>query len=90
MAASNTIDVNTNISAGYPINHAVVVVPNDGADLAFVTTAIYVGTSGNMQVTTLGGETVQFLTMPVGWHPIRATRIWATNTSALGIVAGWR
>ena len=90
MAAVNTVDVNTNISASDPINHAAVVVPNDGADLTNVTTAIYVGTAGNLQVTTLGGETVQFTNVPVGFQPIRATRVWSTNTSALGIVACWR
>jgi hypothetical protein len=69
MAAVNTVDVNTNISASDPINHAAVVVPNDGADLTNVTTAIYVGTAGNLQVTTLGGETVQFTNVQPEFGP---------------------
>ena len=73
-----------------PAVHAAVVTPSDTTDLANATTAIYVGGTGNIQVTMLGGETVIFSNVPVGWQPIRVTRIWATNTTATTIVACWR
>jgi hypothetical protein len=34
-------------------------------------TAIYIGVSGNLKVTMLGGEILTFNNMPVGWHPIQ-------------------
>jgi hypothetical protein len=49
-----------------------------------------VGGAGNMRVTMLGGGIVTFTGLPVGWHPIRVTRVWATNTTATNIVAVWR
>lgn len=68
--------------------HLAVITPSDSADVAYVTRAVYLNIGGDLKVTTLGGETV---TMPLGagWHPIRLTRIWATGTTATGIVAGW-
>jgi hypothetical protein len=38
----------------------------------------------------LGGEGVTFTGLPVGWHPIRVTRVCKTNTTATNIVAVWR
>lgn len=77
----------------HPVVFAAAVTTSDTTDLTNVTTAIYVGTSGNMQVTMMGqaaGSNVLFSALPVGWHPIRASRIWATNTTAANIVACWR
>ena len=77
----------------HPVVFAATVTPNDSTDLTNVTTAIYIGTTGNMQVTMMGGaagSTVVFANLPVGWQPIRASRIWATNTTASNIVACWR
>jgi hypothetical protein len=37
----------------------------------------------------LGGEILTFGNIPVGWHPIRVTRVW-TSTTATNIVAVWR
>jgi hypothetical protein len=72
-----------------PIWRAVAVTPSDTADLPGVTSAIYIGTAGNMQVTMGDGVVVAFTNLPVGWHPIQARRIWSTNTAASGIVAGF-
>lgn len=79
-------------SGQQPIEHLFAVTPSDGSDLSHVTRAIYIGSTGSIQLTTLGGETVtlQSGVLSAGIpHPIRATRIWATGTSAGNIWAGY-
>ena len=78
-----------NPRAGDPAHHAVTVAPSDTNDLPAASTAIFVGGTGNLKVTMLGGEILTFNNGPVGWHPIRATRVW-TGTTATGVVAVWR
>lgn len=46
---------------------------------------IYVGTTGNV-VAICNGAAVTFNNLPVGYHPIRCTRINATNTTASNIL----
>lgn len=72
-----------------PIVHSVNVTPDDDADLAHVTRSIWIGTAGDLRVTTLGGEVTTYPNKTVGRHPIRAARIHATGTTASGIVAEW-
>ena len=73
-----------------PANHAAAVTPNDGADLAYATRALYVGTTGDLEVITVGGETVVFTAVPGGtFVPVRAARVKAANTTASNIVALW-
>jgi hypothetical protein len=81
------IGITGNPSASDPAHHAVAVVPSDTADLPAASTFIYVGVSGNLKVTMLGGEILTFGNVPVGWHPM--TRVW-TSTTAANIVAVWR
>ena len=83
------IGITGNPRASDPAHHAVAVVPSDTADLPAASTFIYVGGTGNLKVTMLGGEILPFGTVPVGWHPIRVTRVW-TSTTATNIVAVWR
>ena len=73
-----------------PAHYAAAVTPSDTTDLFTASTALFVGGTGNMRVTMLGGGIVTFTGLPVGWHPIRVTRVWATNTTATNIVAVWR
>ena len=75
--------------ASDPAHHAVAVVPSNTVDLPAASTFIYVGGSGSLKVTMLGGEILTFSNVPVGWHPIRVTRVW-TSTTATQIVAVWR
>jgi hypothetical protein len=75
--------------ASDPAHHAVVVTPSSTDDLPAASTAIYVGGSGGLRVTMLGGEIVTFNNLPVGWHPIRVTRVWPSST-ATNIIAVWR
>ena len=71
-----------------PIEFAVAITPDDATDIATVSRAIYVGVSGNVKVTLLGGEDITFVSLAAGvFHPIRATRIWSTGTTATSIVA---
>jgi hypothetical protein len=75
-----------------PLNHIAVVTTNDATDLAHESRAIYIGVAGDLKIITAGGETVTILSgvLAVGVpHPIRATRIFATGTTATNIVVGW-
>ncbi|MBB3771507.1 hypothetical protein FHS55_002106 [Angulomicrobium tetraedrale] len=77
-----------NIDYTGPADNAAAVVPNDATDLAYVPREIWVGTQGDLKVTTRGGQTI---TIPnaVGRLSLRVTRIWATGTTAAGIVVLW-
>ena len=71
-------------------SHAAAVTPNDSTDLTTPARGFYVGTGGDLEVVTAGGETVTVPDVPAGTVvPIRATRVRAANTSAAGIIALW-
>ena len=63
------------------------IVPDDGADLARPCRALNVAQAGTVRVTTVAGETGTVYVAAGGVFPIRAARIWATGTTADGIVA---
>ena len=62
--------------------------PDDNADLAQVTRALWVGTSGDVSVVLKSGDAVTFKNA-TGWMPMRVARLMATGTSATGIVGVW-
>jgi hypothetical protein len=63
------------------------VIPDDSVDLPTASRALNVATTGSVRVTTVEGETAT-LTIAAGIpFPIRATRVWASGTTASGIVA---
>ena len=70
-----------------PADNAVLLTPDDGTDLVDVARALYIGTSGNIKVTTAGGDTLLLTAVPVGILPIRIKRVWAATTTADDIVA---
>lgn len=70
-----------------PPSNAFNVTADDAADLAFTTRGLNVAQSGNVRLTTLGGDTVTVALSAGIVFPIRANRIWATGTTATGIVA---
>lgn len=71
-----------------PAQGATAITPNNAVDLAAPTTGIYVGTTGNLRLTTLLGDDVTFVAVPSGaLLPIQATRIWATGTTATNMIA---
>lgn len=69
-----------------PPSHVFAVTPNDTADLPSVTRGLNVATSGTVQVTTTQGETAAIFVAAGITFPIRAQRVWATGTTATGIV----
>ena len=73
-------------SPGYD---AASITPDDGADLPTSSRAIYVGASGDLVVTMVGGGTVTLTAVPVGILPIRVSRVHAIGTTAADLVAVW-
>ena len=70
-----------------PAADAFSITPNDGADLATVARAIYVGGAGNLEVVTLAGTTVNFTGLGSGTTlACSVRRVRATNTTATNIV----
>lgn len=71
-----------------PAQGATAITPNNAVDLASPTTGIYVGTTGNLRLTTVLGDDVTFVAVPSGaLLPVQATRIWATGTTATNIIS---
>jgi hypothetical protein len=63
------------------------ITPDDGTDLARPSRALNVTQSGTVRLTTTGGSTATlFIAAGIGF-PVRATRVWATGTTATGITA---
>jgi hypothetical protein len=70
-----------------PPHRAFAVTPNDSADLPHLTRGFYVGTGGDVRVTTHGGDVVTYVNMPSGGYKVGAfRRIWATGTTAADLV----
>lgn len=70
-----------------PCNNGFSIVPSDAVDLSRTTRGIYVGSSGDLNVTTKGGDTVTLKNLAAGIvHPLRVSRVWATGTTATDIV----
>jgi hypothetical protein len=67
--------------------HAFAVTPSDSTDLAFVTRGLYVGVGGDVRVTMMSGDGATFVGLAGGMvHPLRVSRVFATNTTATSIV----
>ena len=70
-----------------PAIRAVAITPNDSADLAISCRGVYVGTGGDLRVTTTGGDTITFPGLPDGSIlPVRCSRVFATDTTASGLI----
>lgn len=72
-----------------PAYHSAEIVPNDSTDLSTDARALYVGTGGDVRVTTSGGDTVTFRNVPAGILPVRIRRVFALGTTAADLVAVW-
>jgi hypothetical protein len=67
-------------------NYGQVLTPAD-TDQANQYYALYIGGTGNVRVTTIGGDDVLFTAVPVGTIlPVKIKRLWLTNTTATLIV----
>lgn len=72
-----------------PARHIAAVVPNDTTDLTTPSRALCVATAGMLRLTTVAGdEATVFVTAGVPF-PVRARRVWATGSTATGVVALW-
>lgn len=77
-----------NIMATEPARDAAAVTPSDSAQISPVARALYVGGSGDIKLVTQGGTTVTFQDIVAGSIlPVRATKVFATDTTATNIVA---
>ncbi len=73
--------------ANMGVSDAAAITPDDDADIG-VTSAIYVGGTGNLKVTLRSGAAVTFVDIAAGSIvPLYATRVWATGTTATELLA---
>ncbi len=72
-----------------PATNAELVSPSDSVNLPLgVSRALYVGTGGDINVITDGGQTVLFSNVPDGSIlPIRVSRVKFSSTTASGIIS---
>jgi len=71
-----------------PARRAVAITPDDGADLPWVSRALYVGQGGDLRVTMADGDVVTLEALPGGAiYPLRVGRVHASGTSAGSVVA---
>ena len=69
----------------YPAG-AFAITTSDSVNLRNVA-VVYVGVSGNIQVTTANGDIVTFSNLNAGSVlPVQVLRVWATNTTATNLV----
>ena len=61
------------------------VTPAD-ADLDVPASALYIGVTGDLRITTSEGDDLTFLNVAVGWFPVMCKRVWSTNTTASEII----
>ena len=63
------------------------VTPDDAADLTIETRGVYIAASGDLHVLMAGGGEITFTGLAAGVvHPLRVRRVYATGTTATGIV----
>lgn len=70
-----------------PAEAAFDITPHNTNELENYTRGIYVGTAGALKVDMVSGDTVTFTNIAAGViHPIRARRVYATGTTASGLI----
>lgn len=70
-----------------PAEHLLEVIPSDTQDIPFASRALNVAESGTIRVTTLSGQIATVAVSAGVPFPLRCKRIWATGTTATGIVS---
>lgn len=70
-----------------PASGLMPVIPDDAADLPVAARALNVAQSGFVQLSTVEGDTAAVYIAAGIAFPIRAARVWASGTTATGIVA---
>lgn len=74
-------------AAYYSARRLVAVTPNDSADLTVIPKALLIGVGGTLTITAADDTSSVALTVSAGVLPVRAKRVFATGTTATGIVA---
>ena len=69
-----------------PASYLTNISPNDTTDLANVSRALNVASSGSVRVTTVEGSEATVYIVAGNAFPVRVSRVWATGTTATGIV----
>ena len=83
LQATKAVDVTPSDTLNIPNPTSPDGVPNAG-------NVLYVGTGGNLKVTTVAGDEVVFANIQGGtFLPIQVVRVWATGTTAANIIALW-
>lgn len=73
-----------------PAIYAAAITPSDSADVPTVPRALYCTGDGDVVVTMRNGGAPVTLPMIAGVPlPVRVSRVWATGTTATGIVGVW-
>jgi len=71
-----------------PAEDAFAITPSNTVDLANFSRAIWVGGTGDVKVDMVGSGTVTYTTVPAGYMlAVRASRVYATGTTATSLVA---
>ena len=79
----NTLTVSANIFAASGKAYEIYGGHQEGA-------VLYIGTAGNLKVTTVAGDEVTFQGINTGaFFPVHVKKVWATGTSASNIIALW-
>lgn len=68
-----------------PIDDGYEIIPSDSDDLEVITRCIYVGTAGDIKIDTKNSTALVFKNA-TGFLPIRATKLYSTDTTATDIL----
>lgn len=81
---------NNSLNVLAPGSHAEAVTPSDSTVFDEATRALFIGGSGNINVTMENGPQVTFTGVVAGTVlPIRVTAVYSTSTTATNMVAIW-
>lgn len=72
-----------------PISNAYEVAPSDDDDLPFVPRVLILDVSGTVTMDLLGGSKEVSIPLVAGFNPIRPTKVYATGTDSVTIIAGY-
>ncbi len=75
------------VSLESPASNIMEITPSDTEDLPVASRALNVATEGVVRVTTVGGDTASIVVLAGVPFPIRCARVWATGTTATGIIS---
>ena len=87
MSDFDTVRLTTNIFGAPPPSVPYTVYTQPDANLGCI---LYVGTTGDINCVTSGGETTLFQNVPAGiWSPVQVIQVLDTDTTASDLVANW-